>query len=54
LRLELRKVRYGAHGVHVHGYTEFRLSDLASNCNLRVARVQPLGRAGYLVMFARV
>ena len=53
LRLELRKVRYGAHGVHVHGYTESLLSELAAKSGLRVDRVQPLGRAGYLVLFVR-
>jgi SAM-dependent methyltransferase len=53
LRLQLRKVRYGAHGVGVHGYTRERLSGLASECGLRVDRVSPLGRAGFLVSFAR-
>jgi SAM-dependent methyltransferase len=53
LRLELRKVRYGAHGVHVHGYTQSRISELAAKCSLRVDRIQPLGRAGYLVLFVR-
>jgi SAM-dependent methyltransferase len=54
LRLELRKVRYGAHGVHVHGYTESRLSDLAAGCKLRVERLRPLGHAGFLALFQRV
>jgi SAM-dependent methyltransferase len=53
LRLELRKVRYGAHGVHVHGYTESRLTQLAEKSGLRVDQVRPLGHAGYLVLFTR-
>ncbi len=52
LRLKLRKVRYGAHGVNVHGYTRERLAGLASDCGLRVDRVSPLGKAGFLVSFA--
>jgi SAM-dependent methyltransferase len=53
LRLQLRKVRYGAHGVGVHGYTQKRLSDLATDCGLRLEKVSPLGQAGFLVQFAR-
>ncbi len=53
LRLELRKVRYGARGVHVHGYRRSDLDDLAASCGLDLAKVDPLGRAGFLVMFAR-
>ena len=53
LRLELRKVRYGAHGVHVHGYTRDRITALAADRGLRVERVSPLGRAGFLVLFLR-
>jgi SAM-dependent methyltransferase len=54
LRVKLRKVRYGAHGVHVHGYTESRIADLAARSSLRVDETRPLGRAGYLVMFVRI
>jgi len=53
LRLELRKVRYGAHGVHVHGYTAGRLSELASGSKMRVNQVRPLGGAGFLTHFVR-
>ena len=53
LRLQLRKARYGAHGVHVHGYTESRLGELAGGAKLSVKRVQPLGKAGFLVLFVR-
>jgi cyclopropane fatty-acyl-phospholipid synthase-like methyltransferase len=53
LRLRLRQVRYGARGVHVHGYRRADLDDLAASCHLDVAKVEPLGRAGYLVMVAR-
>jgi SAM-dependent methyltransferase len=53
LRLRLRQVRYGARGVHVHGYRRSDLDNLAAACGLDVAKVDPLGRAGYLVMFSR-
>jgi SAM-dependent methyltransferase len=53
LRLQLRKLRYGAHGVGVHPYTKARLSELAKDCGMKVDRLVPLGRAGFLVMFAR-
>ena len=52
-RTGLRKVRYGTHGVHVHGYTTKRLSDLASESGLRVEHLVPLGRAGHLALFGR-
>ncbi len=53
LRLKLRQVRYGARGVHVHGYRRADLDKLAATCGLDVAKVDLLGRAGFLVMFAR-
>ncbi len=53
LRLRLRQVRYGARGVHVHGYRRSDLDRLAATCGLEMAKVDPLGRAGFLVMFAR-
>lgn len=53
LRLELRKLRYGAHGVGVHGYTRDRLGMLAKDCGLGLEKVTPLGRAGWLVLFVR-
>ena len=51
---ELRRVRYGARGVHVHGYRPERPrragvgSAVSSSAELR-----PLGRAGYLAHFVR-
>ncbi|HUY22811.1 MAG TPA: class I SAM-dependent methyltransferase [Acidimicrobiales bacterium] len=53
LRLELRKVRYGARGVHVHGYRPDDLRRLAAESGVEVAELRPLGRAGFLVHFAR-
>jgi SAM-dependent methyltransferase len=53
LRLQLRKVRYGARGVHVHGYRPDDLRRLGSASGLDGADLRPLGRAGYLVHFAR-
>ncbi|MGO9344026.1 MAG: class I SAM-dependent methyltransferase [Acidimicrobiales bacterium] len=53
LRLDLRKIRYGAHGVGVHGYTQQRLGNLATDCGLRPEHVSPLGGAGFLVLFVR-
>ncbi len=53
LRLELRRVRYGARGVHVHGYRSGDLTRLADSTDLSVAELRPLGRAGYLAHFAR-
>jgi SAM-dependent methyltransferase len=52
LRLNLRKIRYGAHGVKVSGYTTGDLEELASSCKLRIGRLVPLGRAGHLALFA--
>jgi SAM-dependent methyltransferase len=53
LRVELRKIRYGARGVHVHGYRRADIDNLAASCGLELAKVDPLGHAGFLVMFAR-
>jgi SAM-dependent methyltransferase len=53
LRVALRKLRYGAHGVGVYGYTAARLSELAAGCDLFVDRLVPLGRAGHLALFSR-
>jgi SAM-dependent methyltransferase len=54
LRVKLRKVRYGTHGVHVHPYTIKRLEELAAGCGLQIEKNVPLGNAGFLVMFGRV
>ena len=53
LRLNLRKVRYGARGVGVHGYTASDFRPLAIGAGLEVAHLEPLGRAGYVVHFRR-
>jgi len=53
LRVELRKIRYGAHGVRVHGYTASRLEGLAAVCGMSVDRLVPLGGAGFLALFGR-
>jgi len=52
-RLELRRLRYGARGVHVHGYRRADLERLAAEAGMSVAELRPLGRAGYLAHFAR-
>jgi SAM-dependent methyltransferase len=53
LRLELRKIRYGARGVHVHGSRREDLDALADAAGMRVTDAQRLGRAGHLVIFDR-
>ena len=53
LRTDLRKVRYGRKGVHVHGRTASELVAMASAEGLRLAELRPLGRAGHAVLFAR-
>ena len=53
LRLRLRKVRYGAHGVAVHGYAAAGFGRLASDSGMEVVEVVPLGRAGHFVHFRR-
>jgi SAM-dependent methyltransferase len=53
LRLSLRKLRYGAHGVGVHGYAAPGFGRLASDSGMEVVDVVPLGRAGYFVHFRR-
>ena len=53
LRLWLRRLRYGARGVHVHGRTPEDLACLAAAGGLTVAELIPLGRAGHLAHFAR-
>lgn len=53
LRLNLRKVRYGAHGVGVHGYRAQGFDALALDAGMEVAEAVPLGRAGHVVHFRR-
>jgi SAM-dependent methyltransferase len=53
LRLTMRKVRYGARGVQVHGYVAGHFGALAADSGLEVVAVLPLGRAGYVAHFRR-
>ena len=53
LRTNLRKARYGARGVDVHGYPPDGFDALAAAAGMRVALLTPLGTAGALVHFAR-
>lgn len=53
LRLRLRQVRYGARGVHVHGYTPADLAALAAAVGMTVVEFRPLGRSGVLGHFLR-
>ena len=53
LRLLLRKVRYGARGVGVHGYRADGFERLAEPVGLEVAGIHPLGRAGFVAHFRR-
>jgi SAM-dependent methyltransferase len=53
LRTDLRKVRYGARGVGVHGYDVAAFHRMAGEAGVEVARVTPLGRAGHVVHFRR-
>ena len=53
VRTALRRVRYGARGVHVHGSTRHALESLAAGAGLHAVELRPLGRAGHLAHFAR-
>jgi len=53
IRLNLRKVRYGARGVTVHGYTPATYERIAAEAGLEVAEMFPLDRAGHVVHFRR-
>lgn len=53
LRLRLRRLRYGARGVEVHGYTTGDLERLAQASQLELREFTRLGRAGHLAKFAR-
>ncbi len=53
LRTDLRKIRYGARGVGVHGYPGDGFERLGQRAGLDVAEQVPLGRAGFVVHFAR-
>lgn len=53
LRMALRRVRYGARGVAVYGYSRERVVTLAEEADLAVAQVRRMGRAGYAVHLRR-
>jgi SAM-dependent methyltransferase len=53
LRLVLRRVRYGARGVGVHGYAASRFSQLAAASGMEVVELIPLDRAGHIAHFRR-
>jgi SAM-dependent methyltransferase len=52
-RTNLRKMRYGARGVSVHGYPVNGYGQLAARAGLEVVEQIPLGQAGFVVHFAR-
>ena len=53
LRTSLRKLRYGLRGVGVHGYPVDGYERLAGQAGLDVVDKMPLGKAGFVVHFAR-
>jgi len=50
LRTNLRKLRYGARGVQVHGYSPERIGSLARASGMETVELAPLGRAGYILL----
>lgn len=52
-RLRLRQLRYGARGVHVHGYGAADIASLGRAAGLEVAELRRLGRAGHLAHLMR-
>ena len=50
LRTNLRKLRYGARGVSVHGYSPERIGSLARASGMETVELAPLGRAGYILL----
>ncbi len=53
MRTNLRKLRYGIRGVGVHGYPVGGYARLAQQAELDVVEKVPLGKAGFVVHFAR-
>ena len=53
MRTDLRKLRYGVRGVGVHGYPVDGYEGLARDGGLDVVEKVPLGKAGFVVRFAR-
>ena len=54
MRTNLRKLRYGIRGVAVHGYSADAYEGLARQAGLDVVDKVPLGKAGFVVHFARI
>lgn len=50
LRTELRKLRYGARGVAVHGRSRADVDALVKRNDLHLADLAPLGRAGHILV----
>lgn len=50
LRTNLRKLRYGARGVSVYGYSRERVETLAHRVGMDVTELNPLGNAGYALL----
>src|SRR5262245_25361253 len=50
LRTNLRKARYGARGVPVHGRSRDDITALARAGGMEVVELAPLGRAGYILL----
>ncbi len=53
IRLNFRKIRYGARGVNVHGYTPNGFDRLALDAGMEVVEIVPLEWAGHVVHFRR-
>ena len=53
LRTDLRRVRYGRHGVDVYGFDQGRLRSLAETAGMEIQELKVLGRAGWAVLFGR-
>lgn len=50
LRTDLRKLRYGARGVSVHGRSSDDIRALVDRNGLRCTELAPLGRAGHILL----
>lgn len=53
VRTELRRFRYGRHGVDVFGYPRERLNSIAQSAGMEIEQLRALGRAGAAVLFRR-
>jgi len=50
LRTSMRKVRYGARGVFVHGYSRDDIGSMARSTGMDTIELANLGRAGYILL----